>query len=99
MRLIGMILIGILVGGGAAQAFQIDSRRGAASDPAQSNALTGQPPSNYRYSGNSFNFSMSRNKTPSNDAAADTDAEEKAASEKAQPGFFQRIFKSIFGDD
>jgi hypothetical protein len=98
MRLVGMILIGALVGG-TAHAFQIDSRRNAASDPGQSNALTGQPPSDYRYSGNKFTFSMSRNKTPPNGAAPDNDAAEKTASEKSPPGFFQRIFSSIFGDD
>jgi hypothetical protein len=98
MRLLGLIVIGVIVGA-TAQAFQIDSRRDAASDHGQSDALTGQPPSDYRYSGDNFNFSMSRNKTPPNGTAANADAAEKAAPKKAQPGFFRRIFNSIFGDD
>jgi hypothetical protein len=99
MRFVGMILIAILVCG-TAQAIQIDSRRSAPSDSRQSNALTGQPPSDYQYSGSNFNFSMSRNPTPPNSAAAPgNDADEKAAAEKARPGFFQRLIRDIFGDD
>jgi hypothetical protein len=99
MRFVGMVLVGILVCD-SAQAFQIDSRRGAPPDPGQSNALTSQPPSHYRYSGDNFNFSMSRNPTPPNTVGpADSAATEKAAPEKSQPGFFQRIIHAIFGDD
>jgi hypothetical protein len=97
MRFVGMILIAILVCG-AAQAIQIDSRRSAPSDSRQSNALTGQPPSDHQYSGSNFNFSISRN-PPNNAAAPDSDADEKAAAEKARPGFFQRLIRDIFGDD
>jgi hypothetical protein len=98
MRFVGMILVAILVCG-AAQAIQIDSRRSAPSDSRQPNALTGQPPSDYQYSGSNFNFSMSRNPTPNNAAAPDNDTDEKAAAEKARPGFFQRLIRGIFGDD
>jgi hypothetical protein len=94
-----MALIGILVCG-SAEAFQIDSRGGASSDPGQSKALTGQPPSDYRYSSGNFNFSMSRNPTPPSSVVSPPNAAvEKAAPEQSRPGFFQRIFREIFGDD
>jgi hypothetical protein len=99
MRLVGLALIGIVVCHGA-QAFQIDSRGGATSNSGQSNALTGQPPSDYRYSGNSFNFSMSRTPSPPNGAASrDSDDADRAAADKSRPGFFERIIHAIFGDD
>jgi len=53
----------------------------------------------YRYSGNSFNFSMSRNVAPQTDAATTQEPNaERSQQQQSRPGFFRRGIRSIFGD-
>jgi len=92
--LIGIVLVAIAVGG-PAQAFPEDS-----DDSRQDSAS--ERPSDYRYSGTGFNFSMSRTPTEPKGAvpanSADTESDQ-AQPRRERPGFFQRVIHSVFGSD
>lgn len=93
------IVLGMMIVCGPAQAFPDDSDTDGASSEGRRNGPSEHPPVDYRYSGNGFNFSMSRNATQPKDASSsqDSDAEQPQPS-RAKPGFFQRIIRGIFGD-
>ncbi|PKU22007.1 hypothetical protein [Telmatospirillum siberiense] len=84
---------------GQARAFPGDSDNNGASGGGRQVRPAERPPADYQYSGNGFNFSMSRNVTQPNGSqpAQDADAEQPQPS-RQRPGFFQRLFRGIFGD-
>lgn len=95
---IGIALLAMVVCS-PAQAFPDDSDN-AGSPPAwQQDRPPEQPPADYRYSGNGFNFSMSRSLTQPDGAPAaqGSDADQPPPS-RSKPGFFRRTLHSIFGD-
>lgn len=93
------IVLGVMAACGPALAFPDDSDNDGASASGRQDGPAEHPPTDYRYSGNGFNFSMSRNATQPKDAPSsqDSDAEQTQQS-RSKPGFFQRIIRSIFGD-
>ena len=89
--IVGTILVAMAVGA-PAWAFSDQSGDDSAAAAVQQDA---PPPADYRYSGNGFNVSMSRD--PSRPGAAE--AADGPQPQPARPGFFGRILRSIFGDD
>lgn len=101
LRLAGVagLVLGVALACGQAEAFPGDSDNGGASGGARQTGPAEHPPADYRYSGNGFNFSMSRNATQPNasQSAQDNDTE-PAQPSKQRHGLVQRIIRSIFGD-
>ena len=89
--IVGIALLAIMAGG---PAWAFSDNSGTRHD-----ASTDQRPADYRYAGDGFNFSMSRNPPPSDDApgARDADDQPPQASRPA-PNVFQRIWRDLFGD-
>jgi hypothetical protein len=101
LRSVGVvgIVLGMMLACGPTQAFPDDSDNDGASGSERRDGPSEHPRADYRYSGNGFNFSMSRNVTPPNGVAPSQDADsEQTQPQRSKPGFFQRIMRDVFGD-
>jgi hypothetical protein len=83
---------------GPVQAFSDDSTKENAPAGSSRNDPSEQPPAEYLYSGNNFNFSMSRHPSPLENTSASQETNPEPPP-RSRPGFFQRVIHSIFGDD
>jgi len=93
--IVGVVLVALAVSG-PARAFSDESGNDGSSAGVQQDASPYPPPADYRYSGNGFNVSMSRNLTQP-DGNPDADSRQPQP-RQSQPGFFGRMLHSIFGD-
>jgi hypothetical protein len=96
--LIGLVVAAMLAGG-PVLAFSGDPGNDGPPTRGQPVGPENPPPADYRFSGNGFNFSMSKNagQPASSQSTKDDDAEQTQSS-RSKPGPLQRIFRSIFGD-
>ncbi|HXP98352.1 MAG TPA: hypothetical protein VN809_16685 [Telmatospirillum sp.] len=93
------IVLGLMFACGPAQAFPDDSDHDGASVRERRDGPSDHPRADYRYSGNGFNFSMSRNVTQPNGESSSQDQDtEQTPPQRSKPGFFQRIIRDVFGD-
>ncbi len=96
--MIGIVAAG-LAAAGPAQAFSGDGPRDDGGSDYQSEPPDEPPPPDYRYSGNGFNVSMSRNPSRQPDESPPADAEESHAPDHPErPGLVGRIVRGLFGD-
>ena len=95
----GAILVAALTVSAPVWAFSDSTDTGGSSSSSRNDDDDRASSADYRYSGSSFNFSMSRNVAPQNDEATtqDTNAE-RSPQQQSRPGFFHRSIRSIFGD-
>jgi len=96
--LMGAILVAALAVSAPAWAFSDNSDSGSSSSSSRDDDDDRAPSADYRYSGNSFNFSMSRNLAQPNGASATQDPNADQTQQQPRPGFFRRTMRSIFGD-
>lgn len=99
-RSIGIVGIFLIVACSSAQAYSEDSDNGDAPGAWQQDAPNDQPAADYRYSGNGFNVSVSRNLPQQNGAATSQESgAEQQQSSRSRPGFFKRMLRGILGND
>ncbi len=99
-RSLGMIGIVAALGLAAppALAFSGDRPSDDGGSDYQSEPPDEPPPADYRYSGNGFNVSMSRDPAaPSDESRPAATDESRQADQPDRPGFFGRIFHDLFG--
>ncbi len=97
-RLIGMAagVLAVLAICGPALAFSGDSDGG---DPRADSPAPSQR-GDYRYSGNGFNFSMSRNPSqPNDDTSARDQGGPQPPASRSRPNLFQRMIRTLLDGD
>jgi hypothetical protein len=97
--MIGAVMVAFAVSGPALAFSDDPPQHGGATNLQQTGP--GEPSSpEYRYSGNGFNFSMSRTPGQPEASAASQDGagDHPQPPPRARPNFFQRTYRSIFGD-
>ena len=95
---LAVILLGAFASG-QAWAFSGDNDREDSSTSDRSEPAEEQPSANYRYSGNSFDFSMTRSPDASGSQQPARDVtNERGRPPQNRPGFIQRSIRTVFGD-
>ena len=100
LRLAGLIVIA-LIAAGHAYAFSDGGDESGSTYTAPRDEPSSQRPSDYTYTGNTFNFSMSKDASQSTAEGTqpDSTAMKPEPAQTRRPGILKRLFRGIFGSN